>query len=72
MTPAFSIGTVTTLDAGSNATVSISGTTENPVLNLGIPKGEKGDGAYLPSDVLTETTLKAKFQYVDGVLNITI
>lgn len=42
-TPNLQIGTVTTLDSGSNATASITGTTENPVLNLGIPKGDKGD-----------------------------
>jgi hypothetical protein len=41
-TPDFSIGTVQTLDAGSNATASISGTKENPVLNLGIPRGDDG------------------------------
>lgn len=37
------IGTVTTLEAGENATASIdiSGTTAT--LNLGIPKGDKGD-----------------------------
>ena len=41
-TPQFTIGTVETLAAGSNATASITGTKEEPVLNLGIPKGEKG------------------------------
>ena len=44
ITPDFSIGTVQTLDAGSNATASISGTKENPVLNLGIPQGLPGEG----------------------------
>ena len=42
VTPAFSIGTVTTLEAGSQATASIAGTAEKPVLNLGIPKGKDG------------------------------
>lgn len=42
-TPNLQIGTVTTLESGSNATASITGTTENPLLNLGIPKGAKGD-----------------------------
>jgi len=42
VTPVFSIGTVTTLAAGSNATASIGGTAEKPVLNLGIPKGADG------------------------------
>jgi len=33
----------TTLPSGSNATVTKSGTTQNPTFTLGIPKGEKGD-----------------------------
>lgn len=44
-TPNLTIGTVTTLSAGSQATATITGTAENPVLNLGIPKGVDGDGA---------------------------
>ena len=43
-TPNLQIGTVTTLDSGSNATASITGTTENPLLNLGIPKGDTSTG----------------------------
>lgn len=42
-TPAFKIGSVSTLAAGSSATATISGTAENPVLNLGIPRGDKGE-----------------------------
>lgn len=42
-TPNIKIGTVQTLDPGNQATASMSGTPENPLLNLGIPKGEKGD-----------------------------
>ena len=42
-TPNITIGTVSTLVAGSNATASITGTAPNLTLNLGIPKGEKGD-----------------------------
>lgn len=42
-TPKIQIGTVQTLDPGQQATASMSGTPENPLLNLGIPKGEKGD-----------------------------
>lgn len=44
VTPNIQIGTVTTLPAGSQATASITGTTENPLLNLGIPEGEQGSG----------------------------
>ena len=42
-TPNIQIGTVQTLGPGNQATASMSGTPENPLLNLGIPKGEKGD-----------------------------
>ncbi|WP_221919571.1 collagen-like protein [Sellimonas caecigallum] len=42
-TPNIQIGTVQTLEPGQQATASMTGTAENPVLNLGIPKGEKGD-----------------------------
>lgn len=38
-----SIGTVTTLSAGSNATVINSGTSMDAVLDFGIPQGAKGD-----------------------------
>ena len=42
-TPNIQIGTVQTLDPGQQATASMTGTPENPLLNLGIPKGAKGD-----------------------------
>ena len=42
-TPNIQIGTVQTLEPGQQATASMSGTPENPILNIGIPKGEKGD-----------------------------
>ena len=42
-TPNIQIGTVQTLEPGQQATASMTGTPENPVLNLEIPKGEKGD-----------------------------
>ena len=37
--PRFSIGEVKTLEGGSEATVSITGDKENPILNFGIPRG---------------------------------
>ena len=42
VTPNLTIGTVETLPSGSNATASITGDKENPILNLGIPKGADG------------------------------
>lgn len=80
-TPNLTIGTVTTLEAGQNATASMGGTAESPVLNLGIPKGAKGEpgqggaGAYyvkldgsFPNYTLSETTPLAdiKTAYNDG------
>lgn len=37
-----SVGTTTTLPAGSSATVTNSGTGTDPILNFGIPKGDTG------------------------------
>ena len=42
-TPNIQIGTVQTLEPGQDATASITGTAENPVLNMGIPKGKDGN-----------------------------
>lgn len=43
VTPNIQIGTVQTLEPGQDATATIAGSPESPLLNLGIPKGEKGD-----------------------------
>ena len=43
-TPNLTIGSVTTLDAGQNATASITGESPNLTLNLGIPRGADGEG----------------------------
>ena len=43
VTPNLTIGTVETLNAGTSATATITGDKENPVLNLGIPKGADGE-----------------------------
>ena len=42
ITPDLGIGTVSTLPAGSQATATITGTAEEPILNLGIPAGANG------------------------------
>ena len=63
VTPNIQIGTVTTLDAGSDATASMSGTAENPLLNLGIPKGGNGLPGHTPEITATKsgkiTTIKS-------------
>lgn len=56
VTPNLQIGEVTTLDAGADATASITGTAENPLLNLGIPKGAVGVGSFrVVVDIDSET-----------------
>lgn len=57
-TPNFQIGTVQTGAAGSQAQATITGTPENPVLNLVIPKGDKGDAATTVANILDEETGK--------------
>lgn len=42
VTPNITIGEVTTLEPGQQATVTNSGTKENPVFNFGIPRGKNG------------------------------
>lgn len=80
-TPSLTIGAVTTLEAGQDATASMGGTAESPVLNLGIPRGAKGEpgeggaGAYyvkldgdFPDYTLSEATPLADITaaYNDG------
>ena len=73
-TPDISIGTVTTLDAGEDATATIIGTAEAPVLNLGIPKGDPGEVtladlyAILPED----TVSGAVANFPDGANNVPV
>ena len=53
-TPDLTIGTVQTLPAGSSATATITGTAEDPVLNLGIPKGDPGEVTQAEFDALAD------------------
>ena len=55
-TPNLTIGSVTTLEAGQNATASITGESPDLTLNLGIPKGADGEG----KAVDISTTLSAE------------
>lgn len=55
-TPHFSIGTVSTLEEGENASAAISGTDENPVLNLSIPKGGKENWKIITEITADENT----------------
>jgi hypothetical protein len=68
VTPTFSIGTVETLEPGSDATASISGTKENPVLNLGIPKGLSGKTPVRGTDYWTSADIAEIKSYVDEAI----
>ena len=53
-TPHLTIGTVETLLPSQSASATISGTDENPVLNLGIPKGNPGEVTQEEFDALSD------------------
>ena len=57
VTPNLTIGTVETLNAGTSATATITGDKENPVLNLGIPKGADGSPGSQDADILSGKTI---------------
>lgn len=66
-TPDFSIGTVSTLPAGSDATATITGTAAAPVLNLGLPQGPQGVPGEAPAVISTASGDPASF--TDGADN---
>ena len=71
--PNFSIGTVTTLNAGSQATVSLTGTYPNLVLNFGIPRGADGSGGGTEEPVDTTPYMyygRLSFQDVGGTNSV--
>ena len=55
-TPNLTIGTVSTGVAGSDASATITGTAENPVLNLTIPRGNSGDEGLLATAYSSSAT----------------
>ena len=66
-TPNLSIGTITTLEPGAQATATITGTAENPLLSLGIPSGESISDQQIASAVegyLTNNPVTGKTQYI--------
>ena len=64
------VGTTITLPAGSNATVTQSGTPQNTVLNFGIPKGADGTGG--GGGGITRTVLWEGSVYADGSNSIVL
>ena len=55
-TPTISVGSVTTLDPGQDATAEITGETPNLTLNLGIPEGQPGQDGVQINDEAVNTT----------------
>lgn len=58
ITPNLQIGDVHTGAPGSPAEATITGTRDNPLLNLVLPKGDKGDAATTVANILDEETGK--------------
>lgn len=73
-TPNIQIGTVETLNPTEQATITQTGTLENPIFNFGIPKGvqgERGEDGYTPvrgTDYWTEEDIATIQQYIDNQL----
>ena len=65
-TPTVTVGTTTTLPAGSPATVTQSGTATNVILNFGIPQGDDSNCLSLPTVVasLPEEGVAGIFYFV--------
>ena len=65
------VGTVTTLEAGEDATIENAGTENEAVFNFGIPKGDKGDkgdAGDMFSGQFNTVILKQNCVWVDGWL----
>ena len=71
--PNFTIGTVTALPSGSDATVTLTGTYPNLVLNFGIPRGADGSGGGTEEPVDTTPYMyygRLSFQDVGGTNSV--
>ena len=65
-TPTITVGTVTTLDPGQDATAEITGQTPDLTLNLGIPQGQPGkDGVQLNDSAVNTTEAWSSKKIVD-------
>lgn len=63
LTPNIKIGEVKTLEAGSQAKVTRSGSNEEPVFNFELPKGDKGDNYVLTEEDKVEIGEKVNTEY---------
>lgn len=68
ITPNIQIGDVTTLEPDEQATVTRTGTDEEPVFNFGIPKGDKGDTGEVTEDTLDNIVQKQTA--TDSIINV--
>ena len=65
-TPTITVGTVTTLDPGQDATAEITGETPDLTLNLGIPEGQPGqDGVQINDNAVNATEAWSSKKIVD-------
>ena len=74
VTPNITIGEVTTLEPGQQATVTIRGTTEAPIFDFGIPQGQHGGGEGGSVDLSAyqtknDSTLNTEDKTVVGAIN---
>lgn len=75
VTPNITIGEVTTLEAGQQATVTKTGSKENPIFNFGIPKGQdgvNGDGSSVDLSsyqLKQDETLNTTDKTISGAIN---
>lgn len=67
-TPNFSIGTITSGTSATDASVTITGTPENPILNFTLPRGRSISSitAGTPTSTNTQTTTPITVSYDDG------
>ena len=67
-TPNVQVGTVETLEPTEQASVTRTGTDEEPLLNFGIPKGEKGDTGEVTEETLDNVIPKQTA--TDSIINV--
>ena len=72
ITPNLTIGTVETLPSGSDATATITGDKDNPVLNLGIPKGVDGYTPIKGTDYWTDADVSEIQLYCQNYIDTQI
>lgn len=70
-TPDFTIGTVTTGAAGTDATATITGTPESPVLNLTIPRGDPGEVTQAELDAAIDALCPQKTVGPSALVSVT-